>query len=303
MPRGGKRANAGRRPGTGRFGERVRTMSVPLSLVGEVSALCARYQQDAAPIRVDARAPLTSAIKTPEAGHVSVAGRVDALTLLNTLAAQQIRPSVVMLDPDYRVRKEKGRAAYLSETLPLIEAAGRVSDHVFVWGYQESLGRLMDLWSPNLKLESWLTWFYPNIAARSKGWRPSQQGCLHLRKKSAQMYPEHFYDPSLLPHARRNKLEFKMGPLSVIKAGHPHGSVCRNEQVGFTGGQKPEAVIEQLLMMTTKEGDLIVDPTAGSGTTAVVAAKMGRAAIISDRSADALKKCRVRITRNKIPID
>ncbi len=191
----------------------------------------------------------------------------------------------------------------MTETLLLIEAAGRVADHVFVWGFQESLGRLMDLWSPNLKIESWLTWSYFNLASRSKGWRPSQQGCLHLRTKGSRMYPQNFYDSKLLEHAKRGRLEFKMTPHSVITAGHPHGSVCPNEQVGFKGGQKPEKVIRQLLMMTTTEGDLIVDPTAGSGTTAVVAAKLGRATIISDRSADALKKCRERITRNKIPIN
>jgi len=47
-------------------------------------------------------------------------------------------------------------------------------------------------------------------------------------------------------------------------------------------------VIQRCIAMTTRPGDLIVDPTAGSGTTAVVAEKLGRRWIVFDTSALAI---------------
>ncbi|MHA1672905.1 MAG: site-specific DNA-methyltransferase [Promethearchaeota archaeon] len=47
-------------------------------------------------------------------------------------------------------------------------------------------------------------------------------------------------------------------------------------------------VIQRCIAMATRPGDLIVDPTAGSGTTAVVAEKMGRRWIVFDTSALAI---------------
>ncbi len=48
--------------------------------------------------------------------------------------------------------------------------------------------------------------------------------------------------------------------------------------------QTAEAVIERCLLMTTDPGDLVLDPTCGSGTTAVVAEKWGRRWITCDTS-------------------
>lgn len=40
--------------------------------------------------------------------------------------------------------------------------------------------------------------------------------------------------------------------------------------------QKPEKLVAKLVLASSKEGDLVLDPFAGSGTTAVVAKKLGR---------------------------
>jgi hypothetical protein len=61
------------------------------------------------------------------------------------------------------------------------------------------------------------------------------------------------------------------------------GFVGRNEQTGHPS-QKPVKVIQRLLMMTTKEGDLVLDPMSGSGTTAEAVRSMGRCGVICDHS-------------------
>jgi len=40
--------------------------------------------------------------------------------------------------------------------------------------------------------------------------------------------------------------------------------------------QKPEKLLERIILASSNKGDLILDPFMGSGTTAVVAKKLGR---------------------------
>lgn len=47
-------------------------------------------------------------------------------------------------------------------------------------------------------------------------------------------------------------------------------------------GQKPEALIERILLLTTSEGDIVLDSFGGSGTTGAVAHKMGRRWIMAE---------------------
>ena len=232
----------------------------------------------------------------PQPGTASIIGPIDAVTMLNRLSEQGIRATTVVLDPWYRDKDARGRAAYLTETVPLLEAASRVANHVFIWGFPEAVARLIDHTPSSLKLEGWLTWYFKNAPSRSKSWRPSQQACLHLRHQKAPMYPEHFYAEQHRDPAKHNRLEFKMTPFSVFEEALLSGFIKRKEQTGFRW-QKPESVIAPLLRMTTKPGDLVIDPTAGSGTTGAVAIKLGCAAILSDGNATALKTAHKRLRR------
>ena len=56
-----------------------------------------------------------------------------------------------------------------------------------------------------------------------------------------------------------------------------------------------ESVIERCMLMTTDPGDLVLDPTCGSGTTAVVAERWGRRWITIDTNPVQITLCRQRI--------
>jgi adenine-specific DNA-methyltransferase len=60
-------------------------------------------------------------------------------------------------------------------------------------------------------------------------------------------------------------------------------------------------VIERCMVMTTDPGDLVLDPTCGSGTTAFVAEKWGRRWITADTSRVALTLARQRIMGARFP--
>jgi len=65
--------------------------------------------------------------------------------------------------------------------------------------------------------------------------------------------------------------------------------------------QTATSVIERCLLMTTDPGDLVLDPTCGSGTTAYVAEQWGRRWITIDTSRVALALARARIMGARYP--
>ena len=59
--------------------------------------------------------------------------------------------------------------------------------------------------------------------------------------------------------------------------------------------QTATEAIKRCILMATDPGDLVIDPTAGSGTTAYVAEQWGRRWIIIDTSRVALALARARV--------
>jgi adenine-specific DNA-methyltransferase len=65
--------------------------------------------------------------------------------------------------------------------------------------------------------------------------------------------------------------------------------------------QTGEKFIQRCLLMTTDPGDLVLDPTCGSGTTAYVAEQWGRRWITTDTSRIALNIAKIRLTTATFP--
>lgn len=59
----------------------------------------------------------------------------------------------------------------------------------------------------------------------------------------------------------------------------------------------PQALVRQMLLPTTEEEDIVLDPFGGSGTTAEVAYRMGRRAIVIESSPTCVDALRDRISR------
>jgi len=87
----------------------------------------------------------------------------------------------------------------------------------------------------------------------------------------------------------------------------PITNVWTDTQAGGLSGEKTyvvqtnEKVIQRCILMTTDPGDLVLDPTCGSGTTAYVAEQWGRRWITIDTSRVALALARVRIMGARYP--
>jgi site-specific DNA-methyltransferase (adenine-specific) len=82
-------------------------------------------------------------------------------------------------------------------------------------------------------------------------------------------------------------------PTSVIW--HTIVSPTGREKTGYPT-QKPEGLVRRFVHASSRPGDLVLDPFAGSGTLGAVAAATGRRYLLIDESADA-----VRVMRERLP--
>jgi len=71
-----------------------------------------------------------------------------------------------------------------------------------------------------------------------------------------------------------------------------------NERTGYPT-QKPEALLERIILASSNKGDLVADFFCGSGTTCLVAAKHGRKFITTDAAIRAIHTARSRLAETK----
>jgi site-specific DNA-methyltransferase (adenine-specific) len=69
------------------------------------------------------------------------------------------------------------------------------------------------------------------------------------------------------------------------------------ERLGYPT-QKPEALLERIILAASNEGDLVLDPFCGSGTTLGVAERLGRKWIGIDRSMESRRTVEERMSRS-----
>jgi site-specific DNA-methyltransferase (adenine-specific) len=74
----------------------------------------------------------------------------------------------------------------------------------------------------------------------------------------------------------------------------------RKEGTGYPT-QKPEKLLERIVRAASEPGDVVADLMCGSGTTLVVAARLGRSFIGADASPLAIRTTRERLDREQVP--
>jgi adenine-specific DNA-methyltransferase len=131
------------------------------------------------------------------------------------------------------------------------------------------------------------------FAPRSGGWKTSQSGLARLAmadrlyaKGSTLLYKRYFED-------------FPFFALSNNWTDTQPGGFGKDPKVYVV--QTSTKVVERCVLMTTDPGELVLDPTCGSGTTAYVAEQWGRRWITIDTSRVALALARTRLMAAKFP--
>ncbi len=233
----------------------------------------------------------------------------DVLVLLGQLGDGTV--DLVIADPPYAIAKaEWDEFASLEAYLAwcdawLAEVARVLAPHgsAYVCGFSEILADVKARSARRFDGCRWLVWYYRNKANLGRDWGRSHESILHLRKATTRVdvdairipynghttkYPARVQAVSSQyggSAGRRDRWE--PNPLGAKPRDVIEVPVICNGMAEKTphATQKPEALIEKLMLASSAPGQLVVDPFVGSGTTAVVAQRLGRSWIAGDGDA------------------
>lgn len=225
---------------------------------------------------------------------------MEAKESMQLITYLNYKPTVTIIDPWYNRGVGGEREDYVPYIVDIVNEIKNNTKHLFLWGFPEIVALFVDKINQPLEFVCWLTWYFKNCPSVVRGWRSSQQACLHFATSKAKMYPEHFFNTQQELRFANKKMRFIPGPSSVIEEALLVGFVGKNEQTGHRS-QKPEKVYEKLLLMTSKVNDLIYDPMAGSGTTGAVCKTNKRKCILSDLSEEFISITEKRLGIKRIP--
>ncbi|CAN2045939.1 site-specific DNA-methyltransferase (adenine-specific) [Candidatus Magnetomoraceae bacterium gMMP-1] len=225
----------------------------------------------------------------------------DSLEWLKSIESESVE--LIFADPPYNIKKAdwdkfESQEKYIQWSMKWIKEAARIlkkTGTLYICGFSEILA---DLKHPSMKYFKgckWLIWYYKNKANLGKDWGRSHESILHLRKsqiftmniddvripygKHTLKYPAH-------PQAETSQYG-NGGKRKDVWTPHPLGAKPKDilEVPTTCNGmgektphptQKPEELLRKLILASSNEHDLVLDPFSGSGTALVVAEQLGR---------------------------
>ena len=153
--------------------------------------------------------------------------------------------------------------------------------------------RIADLSSPNPR---------PNLMYEYKGYQPPKNGWAISLDKMKQFDTEgrlHFPKNKSGRIQRRRFLDELQGkPIQNIWDDIEIVTAHSLERIGYPT-QKPEALLQRIIECASNEGDLVLDPFVGGGTTVAVADKINRRWIGIDQSVAAIKVSDLRLNNQR----
>jgi site-specific DNA-methyltransferase (adenine-specific) len=233
----------------------------------------------------------------------------DALALLARLPDRSV--DLVVADPPYAIAKEDwDEFESLDEYVAwcdrwLAEVARVLAPHgsAYICGFSEILADVKAKSARRFAGCRWLVWYYRNKANLGRDWGRSHESILHLRGDATRVDVDAIRIPynghttryparvqavnSQYGGGGRRRDRWVPNPLGAKPRDVIEVPVICNGMAEKTphATQKPEALIEKLVLASSQPGQLVVDPFVGSGTTAVIAAKLGRRWLAGDADA------------------
>ena len=210
----------------------------------------------------------------------------DALNLFDGVEDESV--DLIIADPPYNLGKDYGNnidskekleyleftRAWLSQAVRTLKPNGTI--YVFMGVRFISYLYMIMEDELNLNFNSWIVWHYTQGIGKTRGFSPRHDDVLQFTKSDklftfnvdSVKIPQKFY-------RERNNMR-GANPGNVWKFSHVHYS-NPNRQVHPT--QKPEGLIERMVLASSNNGELVLDPFSGSGTTQRVCQQLSRSCI------------------------
>jgi site-specific DNA-methyltransferase (adenine-specific) len=177
---------------------------------------------------------------------------------------------------------------------------------------------LDDVFGPDM-FRSEIIWYYRRWSNAQKGLLPAHQTIYYYTKSDEYTFNIFYQDYSastnvdqILQRRKRDETGRAVYETDedgrIVPSGGKKGVPLRDvwdipylnpkakERTGYPT-QKPLLLLERIIKIATEEGDIVLDPFCGSGTTLVAAVSLKRQAIGIDTSDDALEITRKRLDR------
>jgi len=140
----------------------------------------------------------------------------------------------------------------------------------------------------------------PNLMYEYKGWKPPATGWAISKEKMEQWEKEGrlYFPKNKNGRIQRKRYldELKGSPVQNLWDDIQMVSSQSSERLGYPT-QKPVALLERIIKTATDEGDIVLDPFCGCGTTLVASQKLGRKWIGIDISPTACKLMKKRMQK------
>lgn len=228
----------------------------------------------------------------------------NAIDLFKNIESNSI--DLIIADPPYNLGKDYGNNHDLKEFNDYIEftkkwlsESKRVlkkNGSIYVFMGVRFISYLYDILERelDLKLNSWIVWHYTQGLGKTKGFSPRHDDILFFNKSENYIFnlddvrvPQKYY------RARNNMRGANPG--DVWEFSHVH--YCNpNRQNHPT--QKPEGLIERMILASSNKDSLILDPFSGSGTTLRVCQQLERNAIGFELNPEYIAMTNIRLNQS-----
>jgi len=237
----------------------------------------------------------------------------DCLDLLKKIPDNSI--DMTFADPPFNLKKKYNSykdslefKEYLSWCEKWISEMVRVtkpSGSILVHNIPKWLTFYAAILNKKADFKHWISWDAPT-APMGKTLQPSHYGILFYAKNQKELK---FYEVRY-PHKRDRKTGYLLKDYGGKKALlHPFGPLVsdvwtdihrikHNKKRDPHPCQLPIHLLERLILMTTDENDIVLDPFMGTGTTAIAAKKLGRKYIGFEIDPDYVDIANEKLSRN-----
>lgn len=224
----------------------------------------------------------------------------DSIEMLRKIKDASV--DMIFADPPYSIKKAEwdtfeNQEEYIKFSRKWIKEAGRIlkdSGTLYICGFSEILAGIQQPAMKYFYSCRWLIWYYKNKANLGNDWGRSHESILCLRKsKKHTMNIDDVripYNAHTLKYPDRTQAEtsqYGNGVREEVWRPNPLGAKPKDviEIPTTCNGmgektphptQKPEELLRKIILASSNEGDIILDPFVGSGTTVVCAKQLKR---------------------------
>ena len=206
----------------------------------------------------------------------------DAIEELAKLPASSV--DLLVADPPYNLGKDYGNniddkawheyedftRQWLTQAIRVLKPTGTL----YVFMGVRFIAKLYTFLEEEFRLNfnGWITWHYTQGMGRKTGFSPRHEDLLYFTKsKQFTFNLDEVRVPQKYFRERNNMAGANPG--DVWQFSHVH--YCSAERQPHPT-QKPEALLQRIIASSSNEGDVVLDPFVGSGTTCRVAQVLGR---------------------------